>query len=45
MFDPQKEYIITVKDANNDVQKMEMGKMIPDLSIFEITGCWTIVEE
>ena len=34
MFDPQKEYIITVKDANNDVQKMEMGKMIPDFKYF-----------
>ncbi len=34
MFDPQKEYIITVTDANNDVQKMEMGKMIPDFKYF-----------
>ena len=34
MFDPQKEYIITVKDANNDVQKMEMGKMNPNLKYF-----------
>ena len=34
MFDPKKEYIITVKDANNDVQKMEMGKMNPNLKYF-----------
>lgn len=34
MFDPQKEYIITVKDANDDVQKMEMGKMDPKLKYF-----------
>ena len=33
-FDPQKEYIITVTDANNDVQRMEMGKMIPDFKYF-----------
>ena len=34
MFDPKKEYIITVKDANNDVQTIRMGKMIPDFKYF-----------
>lgn len=34
LFDPKKEYIITVTDANNDVQKMEMGKMDPKLKYF-----------
>lgn len=35
MFDPKKEYIITVKDANNDVQTIRMDKMIPDFKSFQ----------
>lgn len=32
LFDPQKEYVFTIKDSNNDVQVFEMGKMNPSFS-------------
>ena len=32
LFDPQKEYVFTIKDGNNDVQVFEMGKMNPSFS-------------
>lgn len=35
MFDPKKEYIITIKDANNDVQTIRMDKMIPEFKSFQ----------